>query len=112
MKTKKDKVGQRRTNLSIANGVLLKTEKKLSNVDSAVKVKRRHGIQKFAFSLEMKDHIFTLVVDVTTLGDVLHCADNKKARQDNLILTSKVYVLDCQVCGGTGTENQYEVVLN
>ena len=75
-------------------------------------LKSRHGIQKFAFSLEMKDHIFTLVVDVTTLGDVLHCADNKKARQDNLILTSKVYGLDCQVCGGTGTENQYEVVLN
>ena len=41
-KTKKDKVGQRRTNLSIAKGVLLKTEKKLSNGDSAVKVKRRH----------------------------------------------------------------------
>ena len=54
-RTKKDKVGQRRTNLSIAKGVLLKTEKKLSNGDSAVKVKRRHGIQKFAFSLEMKE---------------------------------------------------------
>ena len=46
MKTKKDKVGQRRTNLSIAKGVLLKTEKKLSNGDSAVKVKRRHIIEK------------------------------------------------------------------
>ena len=55
-------------------------------------LKSRHGIQKFAFSLEMKDHIFTLVVDVTTLGDVLHCADNKKARQDNFSLTSKVHV--------------------